>query len=539
KYTPEPTDEDHEYELKKRNISNQHRCNADLSPNQEDITQEKLDALDKEYRKGVYAPKARTIPDANTVCCFHPIAFVEQMKRMGGESLSLKRAKEIALKVSSAYEGRDSSYSALGGNFDGMGMSWGIIQFNFGQNSLGSLLQKMQTNNEQKFNACFSKEEHLLSLKEVLSKTTKDQIDWAVDMQKNFNSDWKEIFNNLANIDEFQEIQLQAVEIYDNTAIDIINWMKNKYPDLMNDVELTTFVALHDLAIQQGSISKAKKAIDERCKTNPPRTQKEFIQIIAEERGATAVPKYRADCISRRLGILNQKATEITHSGYTAKRANKNFNLIKDVYVLFMLVFALLLGKFAYSQELETTNEYCYRYYKITEYNCGCTMQDNVYYIFNQIKHSLFKVSGVSDIYVKDQKLNTIDSLNIALVFLLKNKKICDNSLKSHNSELNFYTLVPNDNTQGCYEFSAFVDSVGDIVKQEDYVTIEKLNTITVDKQYLYNEADGCSSTKMYLIEGDIVEILQVNGDWLYVFYRGKKEIRKWIPKSAVGWDKR
>ena len=66
---------------------------------------------------------------------------------------------------------------------------------------------------------------------------------------------------------------------------------------------------------------------------------------------------------------------------------------------------------------------------------------------------------------------------------------------------------------------------------------ISSLNTkaqIQVQKQYLFNKPNKNSKTKMYLIKGDKVEILEEKDDWLYILYRGKKDIKAWIPKSAV-----
>lgn len=81
--------------------------------------------------------------------------------------------------------------------------------------------------------------------------------------------------------------------------------------------------------MQQWSITNAKDAILAKCNSNPPQNQDEFIRIVVKERGATASSPFRADCISRRLGILNKQATKITHSGYTSERTNVNFNLIQ------------------------------------------------------------------------------------------------------------------------------------------------------------------------------------------------------------------
>ena len=40
--------------------------------------------------------------------------------------------------------------------------------------------------------------------------------------------------------------------------------------------------------------------------------------------------------------------------------------------------------------------------------------------------------------------------------------------------------------------------------------------------------------TKMYLLKGDVVEILQEKDDWLQIRYYGKKTIEGWIKKSDV-----
>ncbi|MDG2959674.1 hypothetical protein P7L91_02280, partial [Bisgaard Taxon 10/6] len=262
----------------------------------------------------------------------HPLGMIGCLA-IHSECIPLREAKEIALKVSGAYEGK-GGFANLSDNFDGMGMSWGIIQFNFGQNTLGPLLNKMKAKNITAFNECFSNKDDLTNLNKALSGTVQEQINWAINMQsKNNRSRWINIFNNLANIKEFQDIQIENSSIYTDTAINIINWMRVENETLMKHIELRTFVALVDLAVQQGNIKNVKDSIKARCLATPPKTQYEFVKIVVEERGATAKTRWRADCISRRLGILNREVTAYTHSGYNAKRENKNFNLIKDGYI--------------------------------------------------------------------------------------------------------------------------------------------------------------------------------------------------------------
>jgi hypothetical protein len=57
---------------------------------------------------------------------------------------------------------------------------------------------------------------------------------------------------------------------------------------------------------------------------------------------------------------------------------------------------------------------------------------------------------------------------------------------------------------------------------------------ILSDKQPLYSSPNINSKTKMYLIKGDKVEILEEKDNWLYILYKGKKEIKAWIPKDAI-----
>ncbi|PLY05390.1 MAG: hypothetical protein C0625_15290 [Arcobacter sp.] len=75
----------------------------------------------------------------------------------------------------------------------------------------------------------------------------------------------------------------------------------------------------------------------------------------------------------------------------------------------------------------------------------------------------------------------------------------------------------------------------GKWIPQEESWNIKKeskLYTINLKKQPLYKTPP--IKTKMYLIKGDKVEILEEKDDWYYILYHGKKDIKAWIPKSAV-----
>ncbi|MFY7987347.1 MAG: SH3 domain-containing protein [Flavobacterium sp.] len=58
------------------------------------------------------------------------------------------------------------------------------------------------------------------------------------------------------------------------------------------------------------------------------------------------------------------------------------------------------------------------------------------------------------------------------------------------------------------------------------------LELIKVSNAIIYNTPN--SPTKMYLIKGDEVEILEEKGEWLKIRYYGKKTIEGWIKRSDV-----
>lgn len=57
---------------------------------------------------------------------------------------------------------------------------------------------------------------------------------------------------------------------------------------------------------------------------------------------------------------------------------------------------------------------------------------------------------------------------------------------------------------------------------------------ICLDKQPLYKSPCEASKTKMYLVKGDNVELVEEKDGWLHIIYHGKKDIDAWIPKDSV-----
>ncbi|MBN6069588.1 hypothetical protein HYE53_00215, partial [Aggregatibacter actinomycetemcomitans] len=443
----------------------------------------------------------------------------------------LKEAKETALIISGAYEGK-GGFASLSGNFDNMGMSWGIVQFNFGQNTVGPLFIDMRSKNSTLFNRCFSNDEDLSSLNKALNKGADEQMNWAINMQNKYNSRWKDIFNKLAEIREFQEIQIEHADKYIKAAIHIIRWMREVHPYVMEKVEFKTFAALVDLAIQQGGIDKVKDIIKAKSLSSPPDTQYAFAKLVIEERGSTASVRWRADCISRRLGILNKKATSYSHSGRVTKRDNSKFSLIKEVcmrIIVFLFLF-FTCNNIVHAYECDedySKIEMNINNNDVTWCKSRFSMQDNYFFL---------KTSGLT---YKIENSSFVTSVGDYFSNLKKNSELFCSRKKINFLNINeilFFTLYPSGNNETPYCYSLYLryfDEKIHLVKDNSDVKISMLDfnslgTINKDKQYLYSLPN--SITRMYLVKGDKVRVLKREKDkkgdtWYFINYKGKKEI--------------
>lgn len=87
---------------------------------------------------------------------FHPIGLIGNFTCEGGDCIPLTEAQKIALFITAGFENGNPSFGKCADNFDGMGMSFGLIQWNFGMNTLGPILKEMHDVDPQAFEAAFA-----------------------------------------------------------------------------------------------------------------------------------------------------------------------------------------------------------------------------------------------------------------------------------------------------------------------------------------------------------------------------------------------
>ena len=68
-----------------------------------------------------------------------------------------------------------------------------------------------------------------------------------------------------------------------------------------------------------------------------------------------------------------------------------------------------------------------------------------------------------------------------------------------------------------------------------EYLLVTSQKEIIVPRSIIYSEPD--TPTRMYLIKGDIVTVLEEKNEWVKVEYEGKKVVTGWIKRQDVGGE--
>lgn len=116
--------------------------------------------------------------------------------------------------------GAPGCFCGLSGDFDGQGLSFGVLQWNLGQGSLQPLLRDMLTEHEELTKILFA--EHFDTLKEVMSLTNDvagraDALDFSRSIQHpqthQVFEPWRGYAKSLGRTPEFQQIQVKHARV--------------------------------------------------------------------------------------------------------------------------------------------------------------------------------------------------------------------------------------------------------------------------------------------------------------------------------------
>jgi hypothetical protein len=205
---------------------------------------------------------------------------------------------ERALGVTAAFEGH--GYSLAQGNFDGAGITWGIIGFTLGNGELGSILNELEQRNPETLLTAFGdKTDELL---DVLTRLRTQQIAWAdqISLGKSkarLAQPWRDAFARLGSDSNVQALQREHV----NT--DYFEPARQTATDYELSTELGIALAF-DIHVQNGGIKVAAAAdIHNHLAEHPIATEQERRVIIASAVADNARPQYRDDVRARKLTL--------------------------------------------------------------------------------------------------------------------------------------------------------------------------------------------------------------------------------------------
>lgn len=227
-----------------------------------------------------------------------------------------KSLLELCIKVSGGFEGSNgASYTDLAGNFDGMGLSAGILQWNAGQGTLQTLLQnigaKMGWDKAQTF---FSSDIHHLA---VLSP--KDAIQFCLDHY---------IANGSTHVDpgaaakwitflgQPESIAAQ-VELATNGVLSRAKALVKNYCVGHQD-ESRPYSFMFDLVTQSGGMQNAKGKVDE-YDDDPVAFMPEILAYVNQQHAQVAAlwkPVLDADALARLLMYYAYKRSLLSNPQY-------------------------------------------------------------------------------------------------------------------------------------------------------------------------------------------------------------------------------
>ena len=205
--------------------------------------------------------------------------------------------EDRCLGLTAAFEGH--GFTLAQGNFDGAGVTWGIIGFTLAGGELKTIFTEACQQDEATVRACFG--DRFDELLAVLDKPKAEQLAWADSIstgkkKAGLKEPWLSAFARFGETDLGQSLQLARVNNrYQKTASSIVA----KYG---LSTELGRSLAF-DIAVQNGSVNSAAAAqIAGRIK--PDMSQQQKREVIATAVGENAKNvAFRKDVLDRKLTI--------------------------------------------------------------------------------------------------------------------------------------------------------------------------------------------------------------------------------------------
>ena len=196
------------------------------------------------------------------------------------------------LDLTGAFEGHD--YTLAVGNFDGAGLTWGIVGFTLKHGALAKIMLEAERSCPDVLRLAF--EEHTVEILRIMRATPRQQQQWAdsVTVRGGLLSDpWRTAFRTLGKSVEVQKIQQQvAATDYFYPAVETARTFGLKS-------ELGVALCF-DIHVQNGGINKRAQSLLGEAR---PGDERGWRIAIAEAMAKCSRLEYRDDVRARKLTI--------------------------------------------------------------------------------------------------------------------------------------------------------------------------------------------------------------------------------------------
>lgn len=201
------------------------------------------------------------------------------------------------------------SFCGLCGDFDQMGISFGVCQWNIGQGTLQPLLQQMFEQHTEIAKSIFHENFDILASLGAAQRM--DQLTFARSIQSKgmINEPWRGMFLALGRTPEFQAIQSGAASSMFARALSLCQQFTLKSE--------RAAALMFDVLTQNGSIvSSAGEAIHKSIGLLPPDADTEVARlvIVSEKVADAAAPEHVADVRTRKLAVAEGEG--VVHGRY-------------------------------------------------------------------------------------------------------------------------------------------------------------------------------------------------------------------------------
>lgn len=200
-------------------------------------------------------------------------------------------------------------FAAVTGNFDGQGMSFGALQWNFGQGSLQPLLKRLLDEHPDVAEKVFGN--RLDELRQAVLGGRDASMRFAASIQapggKNVAEPWRTLFHSLGLTPEFQVIERDGAAAYFDRAVRLCSayglWSERGR------------ALMFDICVQNGSIADATAKLIQSgfaalsANLPPEEAEVERMRIVANRRAEAANPRFVEDVRTRKLCIAEGRGT--------------------------------------------------------------------------------------------------------------------------------------------------------------------------------------------------------------------------------------